>query len=137
MSFAFFALAALLAGGIFAFVFHPLARQGAKAARACMLVICVVSGAALGLYFYLGRPDLADMPAAPQLADGVVSQELGALKKLSVNPDDVDALVMLAAIRIAQGREESSITPLLTRAGKLAPEDRRVKMLEEMQREGD
>lgn len=123
------ALAALLSALCLLWVLAP-----AKASRWVYAVALVAATASVLLYLGLGRPD---MPAHPLRMDkGVAAdyralllEEFALMTALSKNPDDVDALVRLAAIRLTQGRAGEETLRLVARAKMLAPKDKRVKKI--------
>jgi len=85
----------------------------------------------LTLYLAFGRPDLPATTA--MMGNGaeadyrhLVLQEFELIKHLSEKPDDADAMVRLAAVRLAQGRVGDETMRLLARARVLNPKDKRI-----------
>ena len=85
----------------------------------------------LGVYLAYGRPDL---PAASiNVGKGaeadyrqMLMDEFSMVDRLSKNPDDADAMIRLAALRLAQGRGGDETLRLLAKAETLAPDDKRI-----------
>jgi cytochrome c-type biogenesis protein CcmH/NrfG len=94
-------------------------------------ILCAV--AALGIYLVLGSPDLPGHPfhVDPQ-AQADMKSESQFMMALQKNPDDEDALVRLAALRVLQGRTGKETLDLLDHAQKLNPKDRRVRIIRGM-----
>lgn len=84
----------------------------------------------LVIYMALGAPGLP--PSPPQEnseAANQLRQEAEFMLMLNKNPDDSDALIRLAALRLLQGRAGPETEKLLTRAEAIAPEDKRITTL--------
>ncbi|MBU6234517.1 MAG: hypothetical protein KGQ41_01620 [Alphaproteobacteria bacterium] len=125
-------LSAVLCAVILLWVLAPInnARQFYALAFAAALF-------SLGLYLAYGRPDL---PAAPvQVGKGaeadyrqMMLDEFTMMDRLSKNPDDADAMIRLAMLRLAQGRGGEETLRLLARAEKLAPKDKRLTKIKQL-----
>lgn len=121
------AVCGALCAGVFAYVLAPVRMQKHVLAIAMLSAL-----ASLGLYMTLGRPDLPaqtrderDMSAREYRE--TVLQEFTLMERLSRNPDDADAMIRLAAVRMMQGRAGSEVERLLDRAEALRPTDPRIK----------
>lgn len=91
----------------------------------------------LALYLAYGRPDL---PAAPiNQSKGVeadyrqmILDEFAMVDRLSKNPKDADAMIRLAALRLAQGRGGDETERLLAKAEALTPNDKRIQKIKQL-----
>lgn len=120
------ALAACLCAGVLLWVLAPVKTR--KTFYAAAFAAAILS---LGLYLAYGRPDL---PAAPAtIGKGaeadyrqMLQDEFTMMDRLSKNPKDADAMIRLAALRLAQGRGGEEAARLLAKAEQIAPSDKRI-----------
>ena len=121
--------AAILSVLVLNWVLHPVKN---KRAFYTLNILCAI--AALGLYLAMGKPDLpASRVDKASLAErhAMMRREFEFTVLLQKNPDDVDALIRLAAIHMLQGRDGSD---LLDRAEKIAPGEPRIGTLRRMEK---
>lgn len=126
------ALCAALCAVILSWILAPVRSRrlfyGAAFAAAIM---------ALTSYLAFGRPDL---PAAPVIVGKgaqadyrqMMLDEFTMMDRLSKNAEDADAMIRLAALRLAQGRGGEETLRLLARAEALTPNDPRLKKIEKL-----
>lgn len=120
------ALSACLCAAVLLWVLAPVKTR--KAFYTAAFAAAILS---LGLYLAYGRPDL---PAAPAtIGKGaeadyrqMLQDEFTMMDRLSKNPKDADAMIRLAALRLAQGRGGEETIRLLAKAEQLAPTDKRI-----------
>jgi hypothetical protein len=120
------AFCAVLCVTVLAWILRPI-----KNSRAFYMLAFFIALSALGLYVALGRPEL---PMRPVISNSVeqadyramVLREYEFMNLLSENPDNVDALIRLAALRVVQGRDKTETRNLLERAKELKPKDKRI-----------
>lgn len=129
---------------------HSLIVMATLAVLACALVIWVyspvrqrhillisatlIAATSLTLYLAFGRPDLegrpaTSQPAAQQAARGMMAEEFTLMERLSHDANDSDALIKLAALRLAQGRDLGGTRDLLQRALVIDKKDTRAQKL--------
>ncbi len=102
-----------------------------RASRAVYVVALALAVSSLALYLGMGRPDLPATTAmlghgAEEDYRKLVLDEFELMKEVSNNPNDADALVRLAAVRLAQGRDGEQTMRLLARAEMLDPKNPRL-----------
>ena len=123
------ALCAILCALTLLWVLAPIRKQ-----NAFYIVAFAAALLSLGLYLTMGRPDL---PAASiNVGKGaeadyrqMMLDEFTMMERLSKNPDDADAMIRMAALRLAQGRGGEETKRLLLRAQKLTPNDKRIEKI--------
>ncbi len=117
-------ICALVCAGTCAYILRPVRN---------MRLAVLVAAAALTAYLVLGSPEI---PARPTPAGGQAQADMrleaSLVAALAQNPDDANALVRLAALRTMQGRANAETLTLLERAERIAPDDRRTKIIRSM-----
>ncbi|NBX65907.1 MAG: hypothetical protein EBQ96_02820 [Proteobacteria bacterium] len=126
------AISAILCAATLLWVLAPIRIRSVfyVAAFTCALL-------SLGLYMAYGRPDL---PAAPtNIGKGaeadyrqMMLDEFAMMNRLSKNPDDADAMIRLAALRLAQGRGGEETLRLLAKAQTITPKDKRIEKIKKL-----
>ncbi len=125
-------LAAALCAATLAWVLAP-----AQSRRIFYIAAFACAFLSLAVYLAFGRPDL---PASPvTIGKGteadyrqMMLDEFAMMNRLGKNPDDADAMIRLATLRLAQGRGGDETLRLLTRAKALAPKDKRIEKIIKM-----
>lgn len=126
------ALSAVLCAAILLWVLAPVRSRSLFYAAAFAAALL-----SLGIYVTYGRPDL---PAAPaQIGKGaeadyrqMMLDEFAMMDRLSKNQNDADAMIRLAALRLAQGRGGDETLRLLAKAETIAPKDKRIKKIRKL-----
>ncbi len=122
------ALCAILCVVVCGYVLKPLPTP-----RAFMALSLLAAVASLGIYMWLGNPEI---PARPHKTDPQVASDMRLestlMDTLEKNPDDENALVRLAALRTVQGRTGDQTMKLLDHAERLNPHDKRIKIIRTM-----
>lgn len=120
------ALCAALCALILIWVLKPLQRTKIYYALAFIAALL-----ALNIYVMLGRPDLPAHPLRKTAAEKADDRQMAKYEfefsaRLEKNPDDLDALIRLAALRVVQKRDPAETRKLLDRAAALSPKDKRI-----------
>lgn len=102
-------------------------------------VVLVLAGiAAIALYGYAGNPTVKSAPFAAigstekETYRKLLLEEYALSAALAKNPKDIETLIKLVALRIAQGRDSGKTTLYLAQAKDLAPKDQRIQKLEKL-----
>lgn len=110
------AVFAIVAGAMLAYLVTPLMRDGR--ARAGYVILVLTIAAALGLYLTYGNPDMPDQPAAPRIAAQLEarSKVTAGIEKLEQslkdNPDQLSGWILLAQSYQALGQNEKAMAAL-------------------------
>lgn len=121
-------LCAMMCAGVCLWTFKSV-----QSPRVFMHLALLVACASLGIYMVLGNPDIPARPTqgtAQTQADMRLESTL--MATLEKNPKDKDALIRLAALRVAQGRGDEQTVKLLDQAEKIDANDRRIKLIRAM-----
>jgi cytochrome c-type biogenesis protein CcmH/NrfG len=128
-------LCAILCAVVILWVFKPIHKH------TCFYTVCLVAAVStLGLYTLFGHPDLPTASiSTPKDAQADYRQmmldEFTMMNRLSKNDTDADAMIRLAAIRLAQGRTDEATQRLLARAAEITPHDKRLKAIQNILQE--
>jgi cytochrome c-type biogenesis protein CcmH/NrfG len=101
---------------------RPLARAGEK--RAVLALSCFIPLAALGLYLWVGHPDMKTSAAMFERAGpraerrALVAQELTLMQALSQSPDSVRLMLALGDVQMKQGHIDEAVRILEMARGK-------------------
>lgn len=123
-------LCALICSACTLYLIAPVA---ATHKRVCYLLICLLPCLALGIHLMIGSSGLPSQPAMfdtdPARIDArrAVTEELEAMRDLSVDPENVTLMMRLAGIRIGQGKFDEAITLLESGAEKF-PDNQDIKL---------
>lgn len=101
--------------------------------RHSMILMIFIPCIALGLYMFLGAPDVPSHPAIyetdPEIIDArnIVLRELETMQAISKEPDNTNLIMRLAGIRMKQGKFDDA-AELLQNAVKTFPNEPMLKM---------
>ena len=97
----FWAISGVVAAGLGYWLSAPLLREADR--RAALSVLGIVPLLALGIYLYLGNPDMPDAPLAPRLAGDLEDLPPAAIlarleNELRARPEDAEGWRLLARL---------------------------------------
>ena len=102
----FWAISGVVAAGLGYWLSAPLLREADR--RAALSVLGIVPLLALGIYLYLGNPDMPDAPLAPRLAGDLEDLPPAAIlvrleNELRARPEDAEGWRLLARLHTTIG----------------------------------
>ncbi len=123
-------IGALMTAAAMLALLRPLAQAGKN--RLVAALSCALPAAALGLYLWIGHPDLPSAAAAFETAGpraerrALVAQELTLMQALSQSPDNVRLMLALGDTQMKQGHIDEAVR-ILEQARDARPDNHEVR----------